>query len=299
MADNPFDKACRFLIKFDPEGVIAWLLNAAPTDFVFRGWLDTRDTPFPGEPDQIRDTVARLEDPEEGLRPWAVPIEFQIAPSPMFGRLLKYLGALWDDLRPDPEPGSRYEVAAVVVNLTGRGQSSHASSWKKLKLHTELGIAERNLVEENAEVELTRVEQGAATRGILLLIVLMQKGDDPAIIEKWKQLATAEPDTRRRATLGALALVLSEAVDRQTIWQDALKEWNVTKSTIVEQWQTEAVIRTQASALLQVLEAKFGSVPADLSDAVNATKDIETLRRWLPLAVHADSIESFRQQAGV
>jgi hypothetical protein len=170
------------------------------------------------------------------LRPWAVAVEFQIAASPMFGRLLKYLGALWDDLRPDPEPGSRYDVAAVVVNLTGRGQSSHASSWKKLKLHTELGIGERNLAYEDGEAELSRVEKGEATRVILPLIALMQKGDDPVIIERWKQAAAAERDARRRATLGALALVLSEAADRQTVWKDFLKEWNVTKSTIVEEW---------------------------------------------------------------
>jgi hypothetical protein len=48
--------------------------------------------------------------------------EFQTAPDPaMFGRLLANLSDIWTHLRPDPERGSRFNVGAAVVNLTGQG----------------------------------------------------------------------------------------------------------------------------------------------------------------------------------
>src|SRR4051812_6063912 len=109
MAENPFDKASRFAAKIDPPTFLAWVLDFAPEEFVFRGWLDTRGLPFPGDPDRVSDTVARLEDPAAGGMPWAVAIEFQIEPDPqMFGRILEYLGQLWRTTKPDAEKGSRF-----------------------------------------------------------------------------------------------------------------------------------------------------------------------------------------------
>jgi hypothetical protein len=47
----------------------------------------------------------------------------------MFGRLLGYLGPLWLEEKPSRERGDRFEIGAVVVNLTGLGNCSRLSSW--------------------------------------------------------------------------------------------------------------------------------------------------------------------------
>src|SRR5262245_29567193 len=117
---NPFDKAARYAAKLDGAGFLRWLLRRAVR---FRRSLDPRGLSFPGQPDRTGDTVAAFE--EDDGTPYAMPIEFQIAPDPeMFGRFLGFLGPLWINERPDEERGSRYEVMAGLVNLTGRGDCS-------------------------------------------------------------------------------------------------------------------------------------------------------------------------------
>jgi len=56
--ENVFDKASRFAAKLDPPRFLNWLLGMPLDAFTFRGWLDTRGVPFPGDADQISDTVA-------------------------------------------------------------------------------------------------------------------------------------------------------------------------------------------------------------------------------------------------
>jgi hypothetical protein len=51
--------------------------------------------------------------------------------------------------------------------------------------------------------------------------------------------------------------------------------------------------------LLEVLAGKFGPVPEDLTGAIRATTDLDALRRWLPLAVSATTLEQFRQNVGL
>lgn len=62
MAENYYDQASRFAAKLDAVGFLGWLLGLAPGDFTFRGWLDTRDLPFPGGTDRASDTVAYVAD---------------------------------------------------------------------------------------------------------------------------------------------------------------------------------------------------------------------------------------------
>ena len=89
MQENPFDKACRYLAKLDPVGMLAWLLQVSVATFAFIRWLDTRRLPFPGQPDRTCDTVAHLERLDDNHRPWAVVVEFNIEPDAiMFGRVL-------------------------------------------------------------------------------------------------------------------------------------------------------------------------------------------------------------------
>src|SRR5579871_842862 len=196
MARNFYDQASRYGTKLDAIGFLRWLLADAALPFL--GWLDTRTLPFPGDPERTCDTVAHI--PEEAeSEPFALVLEFCTEPDgTMFGRLLVYLGQLWLELRPNGTPGRRYEVGAAVVNLTGRGRSSRDMRLRQTTVRTHLGVHERNLADASAADTLDGIADGSIARVLLAWVPLMQGGDDLAIIQRWKELAAAEPDAQRR-----------------------------------------------------------------------------------------------------
>jgi hypothetical protein len=311
MSRTPYDQASRSLARRGGLAFIAWLLGLAPDELSFEGWLDTRRLPWPGQPERTGDTVAFLRDLSAGGVPWAVVIEFQLTPDGlMFGRLLVYQGQLWLEMKPYPERGDRFSVGAVVVNLTGQGRASQDQHWPRAGLRSHLEVVERNLEGLDAGAVLDGVAAGQVPRTVLALVPLMQNGGEDAIIQRWLALASAEPDAGRRADLG-LARVLAQAAGRQDVWKQALRGWNVIESEAVREWQAEAraegkaegkvegKAEGRAEALLEFLEARFGSVPSDLAARVRAATDLDLLKGWTSLAARAVDLIQFRQAAQV
>ena len=115
MTPNPYDQACRYLLRLCPVPLLAWLLRLAPAQIDFVEWLDTQQIPWPGQPDRTCDTVAHLRDQRRGGLPWAVVVEFQIDPDElMFGRGLSYLGELWRACKPTPHRGDRFREVGIA-----------------------------------------------------------------------------------------------------------------------------------------------------------------------------------------
>lgn len=293
MADH-FDQACRYAARMDPPGFLGWVLGVPRADLAFAGWLDTRGV------EGVGDTVARLDDPTGGGPPWAVAVEFQTEPDPaMFGRLLGYLSDLWLYLRPDPERGSRFEVGAAVVNLTGTGRASRRMEWPTAGLVTHLGVVERNLAGENADTTLGRVEAGELPRCVLPWVPLMAGAETPAVIDRWKQVAAAEPDGSTRSGYAGLARLFADAAGRKELWAEALEGWDVRESSVVNEWIAEGRAEGRAEAVVEVLEERFPPVPADLAAKVRDSADAARLREWLGLAVRAADLAAFRAAAGL
>jgi len=304
MPINRFDQASRYAAKLDAPGLLSWLLREEPSTLRFRGWLDTRTLPFPGDPDRICDTVAWLSDADPAVE-WAVPVEFCIEPDgSLFGRLLVYLGQLWLEIRPTDAGGERFHVGAVAVNLTGRGKTSRTMRLRQTGIATSLEAAERNLAGEDASATLAAIAAGTWSRCLLPWIPLMQQGDENGIIQQWKTFASLEPDSRRRSDYGGLALVIADAAGRLTVWKEALKEWNMRESQQVLEWinmgRAEGRAEGEANALLRVLAKRFSpGAPQDLAAKIQNTTDLERLRNWFDLAWAVDSLDSFRQAAGL
>src|SRR5205823_10681522 len=140
-----------------------------------RGWLDTRLIPFPGESDRFCDTVAHIEDVKRGQIPWAIVLEFQGEPDPlMFGRLFAYGGQVWLEKKPSEERGDRFQIGAVVVNLTGSGDAARTMDWPAAGLLTALRPREVNLSRLDAKDVLDGIAAGGVPRVVLALIPLMQ-----------------------------------------------------------------------------------------------------------------------------
>jgi hypothetical protein len=128
-----------------------------------------------------------------------------------------------------------------VVNLTGRGNASRDMAWPAAGLVTRLGVRERNLAAEDAKATLDGILAGAIPAVVLPLIPLMRGGGEVGIINEWLTRAAAEPDSRRRADYGGLAIVFAEAGERRETWAKALEGWNVTESMQVKEWQAQAL----------------------------------------------------------
>lgn len=64
----------------------------------------------------------------------------------------------------------------------------------------------------------------------------MMGSDVPEFVDRWKRLAEGEPNSRRRAEYGGLALVLADKVGRRLLWQEKLEGWDVEESSVVNEW---------------------------------------------------------------
>jgi hypothetical protein len=281
MPQTDLDKASRYAAKIDSMGFVCWILGLPADKFRFRDWLDTRKIAFPGDPDRTGDTVASLEKLAEGGVPWAIPIEFQADPdSLMFGRALGYLSAVWIGLKPDEERGSRYHVGFVIVNLSGVGNCAREMRWSEAGLITNLGVVERNLEQESADELLSAIESGQWSRCLLPWAPLMKGGDTPALVSRWKLLAEAEPDSRRRSDYAALALIFAEKAKCQNLWQDQLKGWNMTGSIVGDRFRAEGRAEVSRELILQLGAKRFGCGPSrDEQTTLNAIADSAQLEK--------------------
>jgi hypothetical protein len=329
MADNRFDEAARYVARLDPSGFLDWLMPGFTACLRFLRWLGERTTPLPGQPEQVGDTVAELAQTEPPGPPWLFPVEFQTEPDArMFGRLLRQLGSLWEEHRPDPLPDSRYQLAAGVVNLTGTSQSAPASRTFRLPLPEPqpptqpdqpdqpkqpeqperpskpaplvgltLSVAERYLAEGSAAATLQVIADGKVARSILALGPLMQGGSQPGIISTWKVLAAAETDVRKCGDLGALVLVLAELTDGWQAWQEALKGWNMRESQTVLGWikegRKEGQLDTLKDNLRMLLQEQCGPLPQEWIERIAAVDDPERLKAALPKVLHIRSLDEF------
>jgi hypothetical protein len=294
MPTNRYDQRSRHLARQAGGRLWPWLLGLTDKQVRFERPLETHFT-VPGLPERIGDVAAALTDLEEGSRPWAVCLEFQSEPDfDMADRLLVALGMVRLTQRPSDNPGDRFWVGAVVVNLTGQGAAQRDLEWRGAGLHLLLQPREWNLAALDAARVLDEVEHGVVPVEALAWIPLMQRGDDSAIIRRWLDLASGEADPVRRADLG-LARLFAELVKRQGVWRRALEGWNVLESEFMKEWEAKAA----AQVLFRVLENRFKAVPEDLRTALLAEKDPQRLTDLVDVAFAMRSLSGFRKKAGL
>lgn len=132
---------------------------------------------------------------------------------------------------------------------------------------------------------LAGVEQGSWGRCVLPFVPLLHGGGEPDTIQKWKELAAAEPDPQHRADYGGLAQVFATLKPWSGAWRTGLKEWNVLTSPVVDEWKAEAALAATAQAnlnearriLVRLGRKRWGDPPAAKLAALNAVTDLEYL----------------------
>ena len=296
--ETTFDQAARFLLRQGSGPFVMWLLGERPEELCFVRWLDSVLT-LPGTKERLCDAVARLEKPDG--RPLALLAESQTRPDPsMFGRLCVAGGILWETVRPSDLPADRYGLMALVLNLTGTGNSGR--TFRAASSLWEVSPCEWNLADEDAESLLGEVEAGRAPLETIAFIPLMKKGGDDGIIRRWLEVVGKEPDRRRRGGL-TLAVVFAGLTECDDAWRKALEGFDVIESTIVNEWKAEAERKGErkatASAVLRYLQARFGPIPEDLTQGVQACADVIRLNAFLDASAAESTLADFRRVTGL
>jgi hypothetical protein len=291
MADTNYDQASRYLAKEAGGPMTLWLLGLT-AEQIRCDSLEDSVLVLPGK-ERRCDLIARLADLTRGGVPCAAIIEFQIAPDPeMFGRLLIAGGMAWLQLRPTKHQGDRYDLIAVVVNLTGKGDCSRSvvvgtAEWKLIP-------REINLETLDASKVLDEIEAGTAPKVLLAWIPLMKNGNEDAIIERWLRIVSAEPDLKKRGDY-ALAAVFAQAVGKRDLWVRRIGGLTMIDTPLVLGWKTEGMIR----ALLSVLRAKYSSLPREVEERIEDCHDAAKVDQWVVTAATTDTLDKFRQATGL
>jgi len=320
-----YDEAARYLLVRAGAALLEWLLGLGPSQIRFDGWLQSQLT-LPGVKQRLCDGIARLADLERGGMPFAALVEIQTRPDPtMPGRLLLAGGLCSLLQKPTQLPGDRYDLTAIVVNLTGTGRSARRMS---------LGDTQWVLVPREVDVEaldagdiLEAITAGQVPPELLAWIPLMKRGEEDAIIARWLDIASRDPDAGRRGDY-SLALVFSEAVRCREKWEIALKGFNMVESPLVREWKDaartegrmegkmegriegriegkvegrmegrmEGKVEGKIDALLRVLKAKYKGGVEQISGGIRACRDPEMLDHWLDITLTVDTLEEFRKQ---
>jgi hypothetical protein len=137
--------------------------------------------------------------------------------------------------------GDRFCVVAVVVNLTGTGNCTRQDAWPEAGLSTALLARKWDLANLSGERLLDEVDAKRIPQVALAWFPVMQGGEDPGMMGRWRSLAGQETDPERLADLG-LTRVFAEVADREDLWKPALESWAVIESKVVKEWQKEAAL---------------------------------------------------------
>ncbi len=310
--ENVWDKTGRYTVQLDPPAFFEWTLDLPRHDRFFRNWEDTRNVTLPGRKDRTRDLVARLDRHDRGGQPWGVVVEIQSEPdSEIVGRTNEYGGSFWRGKKPDPERGSRFVVAALVVNLSGRGRQEELEVWEQAGLTALVPPKIINVIDHSADEILGRIASGQLGLALLSWVPLMTGGDQPNVVEKWKELASQEADPKKRADYGVVAKIFAEKTKCVELWNENLEGWNVEESVVLkeltqmveekarregrEEGREEGRREGMAKAVASGLQSKFGEESQEFAEQVRQLKDLDVLQKLQENLFKTDDLEELRK----
>jgi hypothetical protein len=92
----------------------------------------------------------------------------------------------------------------------------------------------------------------------------------------------------------SLARVFAQKSENRGPWDEALRVWNVVRSTHVLEWQAQAKTVQLGDSVLRLLELRFGAIPPEPLTEVHTTRDMSVLQSWFDAVVRAGTLDEFR-----
>jgi hypothetical protein len=293
------DQASRYAAQAEPEAVVRRVLRGVDTTLRFRTWVDMRITPRPGHRDRTADRVAELVSPEAPERPWLLVFEFQAQHDPeKLDVTLAEAAHLRLEARHGEDRRGKYHILVALVYLRGSCPEAVLDMTLPGGWGTKHAPLIWNVAEDDASAALDALAAGALSWGILFWIPLMRGAEDPAVLARWLEHASRIESARVRADLARIALVFAELAGRLIAWSDAMKEWTMIESQLVQEWTADArretELATRRENLLEALKERFPQpVPDEFVGLINRQESVELLRDRFRAALRAPSLENF------
>lgn len=273
MSQNAFDSTGKLVVRLQPHAMLCWLSNRSPDTLRFHRWLDPH---FPGQPPQPKrqsDLVAEMSRTDIVDRYWARNVEIQSDHDPdMPIRLEEYLVKIKRFLKPDTNRQDSYRVGSILVNLRGVSFLPEPDIDPDSEMHFEFRYRIINLCELDADTILQEIEAGQTPESVLAWIPLMQRGNEPDIIQRWIEIASNIPNNTLRSEIGGMVPVFAECADHLDVWQNALKGWNIMTSKVIEGWKQIGHIETLQNLIIRVASRQFGTSVAHASQIQQVTE---------------------------
>lgn len=292
-----YDQAARWAAQAEAEAVVGRLLRGTGLALRFREWVSSRTTPAPGETDRTADQVAALGDEAHPDRPWLLLVEFQSAHDPeKLDITLQEAARLRVEVRHGPDRQHKYRILTALVYLRGRCPEPVLHMTAPNGQGTRHAPVVWDVEADEAGATLEALAQGQATWGVLFWIPLMHGADDPGIIARWRELASALPTERLRGDLARIALIFAELAGRALVWRQGMEGWNVTESPLVNSWietaEQEARLEEAREFMRLILETRFSiPIPEEVLGTINAQPSRALLVQWSKAALTASSLE--------
>lgn len=151
---------------------------------------------------------------------------------------------------------------------------------------------------EVAVATLEAFEDNRFSWGILAWCSLMQGGQDPEFVTRWRDVVERLPDLGVQRILVDIVQVFAQLTDSGPIWKKGLEDMLITESTLMREQRDLGALKACREDLLAILEARF-TVPPQVRDHIEQQTDLQLLARWLPLAATALDIDAFRAAIGL
>jgi len=294
-----FDQAARYAAQADAEFVVNRVLRGVRPPLRFRGWVDTRLTPRPGQRDRTADRVAELDTEDAPDQPWLLLFEFQAQHDPdKLDVTLAEAGQLRLEARHSADRRGKYRILVALIYLRGECPDPLLDMTLPGGWGTRHAPLVWNVGNDAAAEALDALAASKLTWGALFWVPLMSGSDDPTALARWRELAVRVDNPRIRADLARSVLVFAELAGRLAAWSAALKEWNMFESQLVNEWTADARreerLTTRREDILMTLKERFpASLPEEAAEVINRQDSAEVLRDWFRAALRASSLGEF------
>ncbi|MBA4065369.1 MAG: hypothetical protein C0501_16985 [Isosphaera sp.] len=186
------------------------------------------------------------------------------------------------------------EVVAITLSDKGNVRVAPGVRLDSPLGHARLEAGWRvvNLWELSAADFLPLTDPGLAPWVPLMRI----DGPPEPVLQQCKDVIdTVTPAGKRGNLLGVTQILAGLRFDETMLETLFRVEGAMIESPVLEKWFRQRDVETRQAVILEVLDAKFGPVPPDVSAAVRVVKDEDRLKDINRVAVTCASLDAFRQ----
>jgi hypothetical protein len=187
------------------------------------------------------------------------------------------------------------EVVVLILHPKGNLRISDFAEFE-----SELGLASIRLQWRVVELWKLDAEELLATNdpGLMPCVSLTEFSDPPEeVLRRCRQTIDREAKPAEQMNLLAVSQVLAKLrFDDVNILNLFGGKQVMIESPLIQELVDEALLSQLQKAILRILKARFGDVPADISARIEAKQELDELEALVDASATAPSLEAFKER---